>query len=246
MTRHPRYRREVSEPLEGLQGDLKAIADANDADYSKLWSALVEPDARKRADALEDLTADFKRMEQLSIVKMADKYQDLARAHAQWEEESHRFAESDAAEKAQKEQEFIENDRRLQKAFTAKTWTNLEDRYSFLQEVEGQDEWNTHLRNAKKAASETNLDRLSVEDRSAILARAAVVPFLESAISHYSSQLERTIEQKDAKIKELQAQVEGFVGATPSLGKATEADSDDDGDENPDSLMNFGRTLLGR
>jgi hypothetical protein len=85
---------------------------------------------------------------------------------------------------------------------------------------------------------------LSVEDRSAILARAAVVPFLESAINHYTSQMERVNAEKDAKIKELQTQLEGLVGATPSLGKATETDSNDDGDENPDSLMNFGKSIF--
>jgi hypothetical protein len=242
--RSPEYVEQIKKPLVGLQGDLRAIAEANDADFSKLWQALTEPDARKRIDSLEDLTADFKRMEQLSIVKMADKYHELAQYHERFQQEAETLAEAEAARKAQAEQEFIENDLRLQKAFTAKTWTNLEDRFNFLQEIEGNDDWNNHLRGAKKTAAETNLDRLSVEDRSAILARAAVVPFLESAISHYSSQLEKVVEQKDAKIKELQAQVEGFVGATPSLGKGIETETEVE-DEDPDSLMNFGRTLLG-
>jgi hypothetical protein len=242
--RSPEYVESIKKPLAGLQGDLKAIAEANDADFSKLWQALTEPDARKRIDSLEDLTSDFKRMEQLSIVKMADKYHELAQYHERFQKEAETLAEAEAARKAQSEQEFIENDLRLQKAFTAKTWTNLEDRHNFLQEVEGQDEWNTHLRNAKKTAAETNLDRLSVEDRSAILARAAVVPFLESAINHYTTQMERVNAEKDAKIKELKTQLEGLVGATPSLGKATETDSNDDGDENPDSLMNFGKSIF--
>jgi hypothetical protein len=175
---------------------------------------------------------------------MADKYHELAQYHERFQKEAETLAEAEAARKAQSEQEFIENDLRLQKAFTAKTWTNLEDRYNFLQEVEGQDEWNSHLRSAKKNAAETNLDRLSVEDRSAILARAAVVPFLESAINHYTSQMEKVGAEKDAKIKELQTQLEGLVGATPSLGKATETDSNDDDDSDPDSLMNFGKTLF--
>jgi len=241
--RSPEYVEAIKKPLAGLQGDLKAIAEANDADFSKLWQALTEPDARKRIDSLEDLTSDFKRMEQLSIVKMADKYHELAQYHERFQKEAETLAEAEAARKAQSEQEFIENDLRLQKAFTAKTWTNLEDRYNFLQEVEGQDDWNGHLRNAKKNAAETNLDRLSVEDRSAILARAAVVPFLESAISHYSAQLQKASETKDAEIKELKAQLEGLVGATPSLGKATETDTNDE-DEDPDSLMNFGKSIF--
>jgi hypothetical protein len=243
--RSPEYIETIKKPLAGLQSDLKAITDANDADFSKLWQALTEPDARKRIDSLEDLTGDFKRMEQLSIVKMADKYHELAQYHERFQKEAESLAEADAARKAQSEQEFIENDLRLQKAFTAKTWTNLEDRYNFLQEIEGQDEWNSHIRSAKKNAAETNLDRLSVEDRSAILARAAVVPFLESAINHYTTQMEKVGAEKDAKIKELQTQLDGLVGATPSLGKATETDSNDD-DEDSDSLMNFGKTLLGR
>ena len=241
--RSPEYVETIKKPLAGLQGDLRAIAEANDADFSKLWQALTEPDARKRIDSLEDLTSDFKRMEQLSIVKMADKYHELAQYHERFQQEAETLAEAEAARKAQSEQEFIENDLRLQKAFTAKTWTSLEDRYNFLQEVEGQDEWNGHIRNAKKNAAETNLDRLSVEDRSAILARAAVVPFLESAINHYSAQLQKISEAKDAEIKELKSQLEGLVGATPSLGKATETDSND-GDEDPDSLMNFGKSIF--
>ena len=241
--RSPEYVEAIKKPLAGLQGDLKAIAEANDADFSKLWQALTEPDARKRIDSLEDLTGDFKRMEQLSIVKMADKYHELAQYHERFQKEAETLAEAENARKAQSEQEFIENDLRLQKAFTAKTWTNLEDRYNFLQEIDGQDEWNSHIRNAKKAAAETNLDRLSVEDRSAILAKSAVVTFLESAISHYAAQLQKVSESKDAEIKELKAQLEGLVGATPSLGKATETDTNE-ADEDPDSLMNFGKSIF--
>ena len=241
--RSPEYVETSKKPLAGLQGDLKAIAEANDADFSKLWQALTEPDARKRIDSLEDLTGDFKRMEQLSIVKMADKYHELAQYHERFQKEAETLAEAEAARRAQSEQEFIENDLRLQKAFTAKTWTNLEDKFNFLQEVDGQDNWNTSIRNAKKIAAETNLDRLSVEDRSAILAKSAVVPFLESAISHYAAQLQKVSETKDAEIKELKSQLEGLVGATPSLGKATEADSNDD-DEDADSLMNFGKSIF--
>jgi DNA repair exonuclease SbcCD ATPase subunit len=241
--RSPEYVETIKKPLSGLQGDLKAIAEANDADFSKLWQAISEPDARKRIDSLEDLTSDFKRMEQLSIVKMADKYHELAQYHERFQSEAESLAEAENARKAQSEQEFIENDQRLQKAFTAKTWTNLEDRYNFLQEIDGQDEWNGSIRSAKKNASETNLDRLSVEDRSAILARAAVVPFLESAINHYSAQLQKVSETKDAEIKELKTQLEGLVGATPSLGKATETDTSEE-DEDVDSLMNFGKSIF--
>jgi hypothetical protein len=56
--------------------------------------------------------------------------------------------------------------------------------------------------------------------------------------------MERVNAEKDGKIKELQTQLEGLVGATPSLGKATETESDSGDDEDVDSLMNFGKTLF--
>ena len=243
--RSPEYVETIKKPVMTLQGDLKSIAEANDADFSKLWQAITEPDMRKRTDSLEDLTGDFKRMEQLSIVKMADKYHELAQYHERFQREAESLSEAENARKAQSEQEFIENDLRLQKAFTAKTWTNLEDRYDFLQEIEGNDEWNGQIRGAKKTAAETNLDRLSVEDRSAILSRAAVVPFLESAINHYSTQLKNQVEARDKKIAELESQVKSFVGATPSLGSTSEEASDDE-DTSDKSLTNFGASILGR
>ena len=243
--RSPEYIETIKKPVMSLQGDLKSIAEANDADFSKLWQAITEPDVRKRTDSLEDLTGDFKRMEQMSIVKMADKYHELAQYHERFQREAESLSEAENARRAQSEQEFIENDLRLQKAFTAKTWTNLEDRYNFLQEIEGNDEWNGQLRGAKKTAAEINLDRLSVEDRSAILSRAAVVPFLESAINHYSTQLKNQVEARDKKIAELESQVKSFVGATPSLGGTSEEVSDDE-DVSDKSITNFGASIMGR
>lgn len=245
IERSPEYIENVKKPVSLIQEDLKAIAEANDADFNKLWQALTEPDRRKRMDALEDLTADFKRMEQLSIVKMADNVQELAQRHERYQKEAQTLIEQERAKKAQEEQNFIENDLRLQKTFAAKAWTGMEDRYEFLREVDGQDDWNKHLRNARQAASETNLDRLSVEDRSSILAKAAVIPFLEGAVNHYKAKLEATLESKNAKIAELEEQVKSLVGATPSLGKTSDA-SDDGPDEDDSSLTNFGASILGR
>lgn len=244
--RSPEYVEKVKKPLNGLQSDLRAIAEANDADFGKLWQAVTEPDIRKRTDSLEDLIGDFKRMEQLEVVKLTEKYHNLASEHERFQKDAESLVENERARRAQEEQEFIENDLRLQKAFTSQTWTGLEDRYDFLKEIDGQDDWNNHIRTAKKTAAETNLDRLSIEDRSAILAKASVVPFLESAINHYSTQLAKVSESKNAEIAELKKQIEGLVGASPSLGTATSDNDDSEEDIDDKKLTNFGASILGR
>jgi len=244
--RSPEYIEKVKKPLNGLQGDLRVIAEANEADFGKLWQAVTEPDVRKRTDSLEDLIGDFKRMEQLEVVKLTEKYHNLASEHERFQKDSESLVENERARRAQQEQEFIENDIRLQKAFTSQVWTGLEDRYDFLKEIDGQDDWNNHIRTAKKTAAETNLDRLSVEDRSAILAKASVVPFLESAVNHYSTQLSKVSESKNAEIAELKKQIESLVGASPNLGTATTEASEPEEDIDDKSLTNFGATLLRR
>jgi hypothetical protein len=72
-----------------------------------------------------------------------------------------------------------------------------------------------------------------------------VVPFLESAINHYSTQLKNQVESRDKKIEELEEQVKSFVGATPSLGGTSEEVSDDE-DVSDKGITNFGASIMGR
>ena len=72
-----------------------------------------------------------------------------------------------------------------------------------------------------------------------------MVPFLESAINHYSTQLKNQVKSRDKKIAELEEQVKSFVGATPSLGGSAEEAVDDE-DTSDKGLMNFGASILGR
>jgi hypothetical protein len=246
VERSPEYVEAVKKPLAGIQSDLQAIAKKNDSDYSKLWAAITEPDVSKRADALEELTADFKRTEQFEVINYAKKYHELAGLHERYQKEAETLTEAQKARKAQEEQEFIENDQRLQKAFTAQTWTRMEDKYPFLKELEGQDEWNKSIHTARRTAAETNLDRLSVEDRSAILTRAAVVPFLESAINHYTQTVEKVSAEKDAKIKELEGQLAALAKATPSFGSDKETDpTEEDVSTDERGIPNLGKLILG-
>lgn len=242
--RSPEYIEQVRKPISAMQSDVREIAEANDTDFGKLWNAISEPDVRKRSDMLEDLTGDFKRMEQLAIIRMSEKFQDLHAFHSRMEKEAELVNDELQAKKAQEEQEFIEKDSRLQKVFLSKNWTSMEDKYDFLREVDGQEQWNSYIRNAKKGAAETNLDRLSVEDRSTILAKAAVVPFLESALSHYTAQLEKVEAEKGERIRELESQIQSFTGATPSLGKASDETTGADENEDDSSLTNFGASIF--
>jgi uncharacterized protein YdcH (DUF465 family) len=245
VERTPEYVNNIKKPIDSLQADVRSIAAANDADFGKLWQAITEPDVRKRSDTLEELIGDFKRMDQLALVKAADKYSDLNSYKERFTKESESLLEQERARQAERDQEFIENDLRLQKTFTTKVWTGLEDRYDFLRPIEGQTEWNAQIEKARKAASETNLDRLSVEDRSAILARAAVVPFLESAVRHYTEQTKTIAQTRDAKIAELQSQLDALVGATPGLGGSkAEDDKPTDGPQTMDDVKDIGRFLV--
>jgi uncharacterized protein YdcH (DUF465 family) len=245
VERTPEFVNNIKKPLQSLEADVRSIAEANDADFAKIWQAITEPDVRKRSDTLEELIGDFKRMDQLTLVKAADKYADLNSHKERFMKESESLIEQERARNAERDHEFIENDLRLQKTFTTKVWTGLEDRYDFLRPIDGQPEWNAQIEKARKSASETNLDRLSVEDRSAILARSAVVPFLESAVRHYTEQAKTIAETRDAKIAELQSQLDSLVGATPGLGGSKAEDAEKtSGPQTMDDVKDIGRFLV--
>jgi len=245
--RSPEYVENIKKPLSSIQNDVKSLADANEVDFHRLWDAMTEPDIRKRSDGLENLLGDFKRVEQLEIVKLTEKFHNLRDTHERYQSESEHIQEQFRARKAQEENQFIERERHLQKTFSSNVWNQMQDRYDFLKEVEGQEEWNSNIKFAQKAAAETNLDILDTQSRSSILARAAVVPFLESAINHYSTKLQSVTSKKDAEISELRQQLKAAIGATPGLGSSDDNSDDDDSDTSDlKNFTNFGASIMGR
>ena len=244
--RTPEYIAKVKKPLGDIQQAVKDIAASNEASGEKLWEAITEPDAKKRAALLDDITEGFRRSEQFELINMAKSYQDINAFKERFAGEAESILESERARQAAKDQEFIENDRNLQRVFAQKTWTGLEDRHEFLREVDGQKDWNESLNAAKRAIVETNLDKLDVETRTSILTKAAVVPFLESAIRHFKGQLASVTESKDAKIAEMQAQLDGLVKATPGIGGGTKADLEEKIATDHRGLSNTGARILGR
>jgi len=94
---------------------------------------------------------------------------------------------------------------------------------------------------------ETNLDSLDVETRTRILSQAAAYPMVESAAAHYKTQLAEVVTAKDAKIAELQSQIDAMSAATPNLGTKSPSAGIDDGIE-PDAKgsFNFGRNIIQR
>jgi len=242
----PKYKANVSKPIDNIRAKVTTIAAANDADQVKLYEAITEPDEEKRSELIEELTEGFRFIDRQTILKQADKYHDeILPEKTRLENQSSKLSEEEQAKKAAEEVEFTEHDRQMQNVFVKKTWNAMEERNPYLRPIQGEDAWNNGLDSARRASVETNLDSLNVETRSMILSRAAAFPLVESAATHYRAQIDALKTSTDAKIAELQSQLDAMSAATPSIGGRSPVDTGDDaGEVNRLGISNFGRNIL--
>jgi hypothetical protein len=69
---------------------------------------------------------------------------------------------------------------------------------------------------------------------------------LESAIRNFEKRVATISETKDAKIAELEKQLEAYQAASPNLGReASDTASDDDKEDNG-SISSFSKRIVGR
>ena len=244
--RTPEYLSKVVKPVDEMKGEAKAIAESNSISHEKLWAAIAEPDTKKRADALEELMDGMRSVEKIEVVEMAKRYKAIQDYAQDFEKDAEKILQSEKDKEAQRQQEFIEQERRMQKVYAKQKWQDIEEKYPFLKPVTGADKWNAAIAKAKESLSDLDIDTLDTEKRTDIIARAQIVPFLESAIRNFEKRVATISETKDAKIAELEKQLEAYQAASPNLGReASDTASDDDKEDNG-SLSSFSKRIEGR
>jgi len=242
--RTPEYTSRVTRPINDMRSDIDSIAESAEIDGAKLWQAVTEPDIRKRKEALNVLLGSMNETDKIEVVQIAKRYKDVSEFREEFAKDAEKILESERAKSVQREHKFIEEQRQAQKLFARRAWSELEEKHPFLKEVEGNQQWNAAVKRAKETISQADLDTMDTEKRTSILAKAATVPFLESAIKHYRSQLSTIIGTKDAKIAEMKKQLEAFSSADPNASKGSDDKYLGKDDKDDDLSTNLGKSIL--
>jgi len=225
-----RYKDAIAAPLAAVQSTVDDLAKRYEVSPDTLMRALQQPDAAKRADELEDITSDFKRVDQLEIVQAAKEYHRLQKeAAAMREDAGKRLEEITREEDAQNEQMAAQTIHDYRNS-VAEEAGKLQQHIPYIRFVDGQDKWNEHVKQIVRNVESTNVNELPVEDVAKARLAEAFLPEILSVAKHYETQNKALHERADKAEKQLAAYVKSAPGAGAGSNKtALEGGGEDEG-----------------
>lgn len=211
----PVYKKEVEAPIKGAETFVKNLAEKYQVSPAALLDMLHETDIAKRTDAFEELTADFKRMDQIAFADHLTRYDDarargedlrkyastkLEAINREGEREAERLAAANAAD-------F--------RGAAVDTWNRVQELHPYLRPVQGSPEWNAHLDEIKREIDQTDVNNLPVQDVAAAIVSHKILPEIVGAKNHFEKMFKATKEKLAAAEKKL----EQYRAATPGAGE---------------------------
>jgi hypothetical protein len=194
-TKH--FKDTVTAPIKAMQADIEEIAKRYEIPSESLWKAITEKDPAKRADLLEEETADLKTTDKLEIVQAAKDYHRIQKAadgmRADASKQLEHIERTSKAE-AEKRDAMTTQDYR---AAVGDAWDNFQQSIPEIRSVEGQQAWNDHLANIRRSVEAVNVNELPVEEVARMKAAELLLPEVLAVTNHYKS----NIAKKDAALK---------------------------------------------
>lgn len=172
----PEYKAAITRPLEQIEGEIKRLAVKYSVNELGIRKALAEPDPDKQSELLGQITETFNDRDKLNLFKVADAtleivqkknilHQDVQQALKYID--SKRAADAEAKAEATK----IDWNRSLIKA-----WDAVGEAVYLARPMDGNEQWNTSLKEAKDLVAKTNLLALDSVDQAKVMVQAAMLP----------------------------------------------------------------------
>lgn len=188
-TKH--FKDTVTAPIKAMQGDIEEIAKRYEIPSENLWKAITEKDPAKRADLLEEETADLKTVDRLEIVQASKDYHRIQKAadgmRADASKQLEHIERTSKAE-AEKRDAMTTQDYR---SAVGDVWGNFTQSIPEIRPVEGQTAWNDHLANIRRAVEAVNVNELPVEEVARMKAAELILPEVLAVTNHYKTQIEK-------------------------------------------------------
>lgn len=224
------FKSQVTEPLKAINATVKTLAEKYEVNVRELQAAIEEPDASKRADAIEELTADFKGYDRSEIFEAAK-----AHAKAAQVAETLRTGAKERLEEIERRsaQEREGEDKKALSEFRNSvngTWEGIQDEFPLLRPVPGHDKWNQRLDGILRKVEEINVNEIPIPEVAKMAVSFHVVPELKKALSYLQKQ---DADQKTeiASLKERLAEMRSTVPGAGDGSTRTDAPSAPGGGE---------------
>lgn len=239
-TKH--YKEAIGAPLAAIQTSVDELAKRYEVPSDTLLRAIQEPDAAKRADALEEATADFKRVDQLEVIQAAKDYHRLQKeATAMRTDASKRLEEIQREETANNEQAATRTIEDFRSAVTEEA-NKFQQHIPYVRFVDGQDKWNDHVKEIIRTVEATNVNELPVEDVAKARLAEAFLPEILGVAKHYENQNKTLLD----RVQKAEKQLADYVKSAPGAGGGNGNSGLEGGGEDAGSFSSIiGKTVRG-
>lgn len=172
----PEYKAAITKPMEQIDGELKRLSAKYSINEHQLRRAMVEADPDRQSEQLGALTETFNDRDKLNLFKIADASLEIANKKNVLLKDvqqalSYIEAKHEAEAQSKAEATKTEWSRSLNKA-----WEVVGDAIYLARPIEGNDQWNGTLNEAKTLVANTNLEALNTVDRAKVMVQAALLP----------------------------------------------------------------------
>lgn len=206
----PEYKKAVTLPWKSIEDQMKRFAAKYGVHEHQIQRAITESDPDKQSEMLAKVTETFNDRDKLTLFKVADSAIEVARKREVLHKDVKQALDYIEAKRNADNEVQVATAKQEWSSSLSKAWGTVGESLYLAREQEGNEDWNSGLREAKQLVASTDISKLSKTEIAQIMVQAAILPRACAAIS----QLWQMYAQANTALKRYQ-------GARPGAGSGS-------------------------
>lgn len=199
------YKTAVTEPLQTIQNEVASIAKTYEMDPTKIYAAMVEPDAMKRRALLKEATASFDPVDALAVRQKGEDLQKIFERRELLTKDVQTVLQMIETEEKQEMEQFQKRaEQELAEAYKSE-WENMQKENPLLRPIEDNEAWNNTLKGIEQQALSIENTELDPRSKARLTFNAAALPVVMQVFQDYVAKTQSRISELEKTAKELRS-----------------------------------------
>lgn len=172
----PEYKAAISKPMEQIDGEIRRLSAKYSVNEHQIRRAMTEADPDRQSEQLGQITETFNDRDKLNLFKIADASLEIAHKKnilLKDVQQALSYIETKNSAEAQARQEATRTEWTHS---LGKAWDAVGEALYLARPMDGNEQWNNSLKEAKELVSKTDLQALTPVDRAKVMVQAALLP----------------------------------------------------------------------
>src|SRR5262249_4889683 len=172
----PEYKKAITDPWNGIEHEIKRLSTKYGLREDNVRRAIIEADPDKQSELLGSVTDAFNDRDKLNLFKMADAAIEIAKKRQILHNDVKQALDYiEAKRTADNEAQAVATKQEWSNSLT-KAWDVVGESLYLARPIEGNEDWNKTLNDAKTMVANADLAKMPPVDQAKILVQAAILP----------------------------------------------------------------------